>query len=192
MFTKTKIANYYFNPKEKLSLYKFSNSLQDLIISKNSMNYPIVLICIGTDRATGDSLGPIIGYKLEKYYRGNIKILGTLANPVHAKNLESSLDQLKELYRNAFVVAIDASLGRADHIGLVNLGEGPIAPGAGVNKVLPPVGDIYITGIVNFSGPMELLMLQNTRLNTVMEMADFITLGIATTLSQLKEKKCIV
>ena len=37
-------------------------------------------------------------------------------------------------------------------------------PGAGVNKDLPPVGDLYITGVVNVGGFMDYLVLQNTRL----------------------------
>ena len=28
-------------------------------------NHELVIICIGTDRATGDSLGPLVGYKLQ-------------------------------------------------------------------------------------------------------------------------------
>ncbi|MDI3312245.1 MAG: DUF1256 domain-containing protein [Thermoanaerobacterium sp.] len=27
-----------------------------------------VIVCIGTDRSTGDSLGPIVGYKLKNYF----------------------------------------------------------------------------------------------------------------------------
>ena len=32
-----------------------------------SQNRPIIFLCIGTDRATGDSLGPLIGYKKYLY-----------------------------------------------------------------------------------------------------------------------------
>ncbi|NMB44257.1 MAG: DUF1256 domain-containing protein, partial [Clostridiales bacterium] len=64
------------------------------------------------------------------------------------------------------------------HIGYITLGEGPLLPGAGVNKKLPPVGDIFITGIVNFSGVLDNMLLQTTRLNIVMVLADFICNGI--------------
>ena len=47
-------------------------------------------------------------------------------------------------------------------------------PGAGVNKDLPPVGDIHLTGIVNVGGFMEYFVLQNTRLSIVFHMADVI------------------
>jgi putative sporulation protein YyaC len=51
-------------------------------------------------------------------------------------------------------------------------------PGAGVNKDLPPVGQLHITGIVNVGGYMEYMILQNTRLNLVMRLADVIVGGL--------------
>lgn len=29
-------------------------------------NIPLILVCIGTDRSTGDALGPLVGTKLEQ------------------------------------------------------------------------------------------------------------------------------
>ncbi|MNI74428.1 hypothetical protein D3C76_1435500 [compost metagenome] len=51
-------------------------------------------------------------------------------------------------------------------------------PGLAVNKDLPAVGDLSITGIVNISGNFEFMVLQNTRLFTVMTLADTISKGI--------------
>ncbi len=59
-------------------------------------------------------------------------------------------------------------------VGSASLGIGPVKRGAGVNKELPPVGDIHITGVVNVSGFMEFFVLQNTRLHLVMCIADLI------------------
>ena len=67
---------------------------------------------------------------------------------------------------------------RSAHIGYVTLSEGPLRPGLGVKKELPDVGDIHITGIVNFSGMMESLLLQTTRLSMVMQLADVISKAI--------------
>lgn len=63
-------------------------------------------------------------------------------------------------------------------MGYINLGNGSLHPGAGVNKNLPPVGQIHITGIVNVGGFMEYMVLQNTRLNIVMGLADIIARGL--------------
>ena len=169
---------YYFNTNEYYSVYDFSRILYELIQKNRMENRPIVFLCIGTDRATGDSLGPIVGYKLTKMYRKNISLYGTLNSPVHAKNLSKTIDQIYLDHPNPFIIAIDASLGSSRHVGYITLGEGSLLPGAGVDKDLPPVGDIFITGIVNFSGVLDHMLLQTTRLNIVMILADYISNGI--------------
>ena len=60
----------------------------------------------------------------------------------------------------------------------MTIADGALYPGAGVQKDLPPVGDIHITGIVNTAGIMEQLTLQTTRLSTVVTLADVIACGI--------------
>ena len=63
-------------------------------------------------------------------------------------NLEPCMEQLREKCPDALVVAVDASVGSADHVGYVTLGRGPLKPGLGVSKDLDAVGDLFITGIV--------------------------------------------
>ena len=100
------------------------------------------------------------------------------ADPVHALNLEKSSRLIGQLHPHALVIAIDASLGQKKHLGYVTIGNGALYPGAGVQKNLPPVGDIHITGIVNIAGMLEHLTLQTTRLSTVVALADVIAGGI--------------
>lgn len=139
----------------------------------------VVVLCIGTDRSTGDCLGPLIGYKLSYISRlyPSVHILGTLENPVHAKNLEEKINYIYTSYSNPFIIAVDACLGRLERVGYIDIAKGPLKPGAGVNKDLPEVGDMHVLGVVNLGGFMEYLILQNTRLNTVMKMADVISTG---------------
>ncbi|GKX31832.1 spore protease YyaC [Vallitalea longa] len=177
---------YYYNVSDISAINSFSNTLSSFLEENTDINTNIIILCIGTDRATGDCLGPIVGYKLKKMLLNNVIILGTLSKPVHAKNIEETVDYIKTTYAKPFIIAIDACLGKMDHIGYISIGKGSINPGAGVNKTLPPVGDMYITGIVNFSGFMDMLILQNTRLNTVMSMADFIAYGIRRTINSLR------
>lgn len=140
----------------------------------------LLLLCIGTDRSTGDALGPLIGQRLKDFGPPEVSVLGTLDHPVHASNLEETLRAIERDYAQPLVIAVDACLGQAANVGLINVGLGPLRPGAGVNKNLPPVGDLYITGTVNVGGMMEYLVLQNTRLSLVIKMAD----AIAAALSQ--------
>lgn len=176
---------HYYNVHDTYAVRKFTNTLYSLIKDNTEMGANIIILCIGTDRATGDCLGPIVGYKLKKMFLENVVVYGTLSQPVHAKNIEETIQTIHKTYQNPFIIAIDACLGKMDHIGYVSLGKGSINPGAGVNKTLPAVGDMYITGIVNFSGFMDMLILQNTRLHTVMGMADFIAVGIRRTFQLL-------
>lgn len=126
----------------------------------------LYFVCIGTDRSTGDSFGPLVGMMLKQH--GIPNVIGCLDKPCHAMNLEEMLTTIPE---DAFVVGIDACLGQVSNVGRINVGAGPVRPGAGVNKTLPHVGDAHITGIVNVGGFMEYFVLQNTRLSLVMEMA---------------------
>ncbi len=176
---------HYYNVKDTYAVRKFTNTLYNLIKENAGIRTDIIILCIGTDRATGDCLGPIVGYKLKKMFLDNVTVYGTLSQPVHAKNIEETILTIQKNYHNPFIIAIDACLGKMDHIGYVSIGKGSINPGAGVNKTLPAVGDMYITGIVNFSGFMDMLILQNTRLHTVMGMADFIAVGIRRTFQLL-------
>lgn len=173
---------YYYDTRDRHSPIAFGNALLGLIEKKYKENPRVagrlVFLCIGSDRATGDCLGPIVGYKLKALKLPGCSVYGTLEYPVHAKNLEETIDYIYTCHEDPLIVAIDASLGRSSHIGYFTLGEGPLKPGAGVDKELPDVGELYITGIVNLSGLLDHMLLQTTRLNVVMKLADQICGGI--------------
>lgn len=181
----TKNKTYYIDSKSIGALNQFKLNFLKLLSEQNYFYNEIIVLCIGTDRATGDSLGPLIGYKLKRFPSfENVFIYGTLDSPVHAKNLKSIILEIYNKYNNPFIIAIDASLGDTAHIGNITFGNGSIKPGAGVKKELPAVGDVFITGIVNFGGIMDMVMLQNTRLSIVMQMADIIANGLFLSLSE--------
>lgn len=150
----------------------------------------ILIVCIGTDRATGDCLGPLIGYKVKDMKYNNVHVYGTLDEPVHAKNLCEYIKLFDE-FKNPFVIAIDACLGRLDRIGFINIKEGPLSPGSGVNKNLPSIGHVNITGIVNVGGFMEIMILQNTRLSVVMNMATLIANGLKYNMWKMNRRTAI-
>ncbi|WP_243292733.1 spore protease YyaC [Bacillus sp. FJAT-47783] len=173
----------------KDAVYEISNQIVHLLPKLNINS--IVVLCIGTDRSTGDSLGPLVGSKLQQKKVENFYVYGTLKDPVHAVNLEEKIIHLTNIHRNPFIIAVDACLGRFKNVGTVQVGSGPVKPGAGVNKVLPEVGDIHITGIVNVSGFMEFFVLQNTRLHLVMSMADVIAESLFTASQAIEANKRI-
>lgn len=166
------------NTKTNGSINMLRDSLCDYMKFALQKNRPIVIICIGTDRSTGDSLGPLVGEKLKFMRRSNIFVYGNLASPVHSKNLRETIDTIYSTYDKPYIIAVDACLGSLQNIGNVVVQNKPLRPGAAMNKDLPEIGDVSITGIVNISGGLEFMVLQNTRLFVVMTLADIISKGI--------------
>ena len=161
--------------KEQTCSARLTKAIESLL---NQNERPLVLVCIGTDRSTGDSLGPIIGSQLKSLHLPSLHIFGSLEEPVHAVNLKDVYSKIKSSFQDPYIIAVDACLGRYANVGMITVGEGPVLPGAGVNKNLPPIGEAHITGIVNVSGYMEYFVLQNTRLHVVMSMAEVISRSI--------------
>lgn len=138
----------------------------------------LLLLCIGTDRSIGDSLGPLVGSFLRDKGDLPFQLMGTLDQPVHATNLQETIDRIEGQYRQPFILALDACLGRPESVGQITVANGALKPGAGVNKTLPAVGQLHVTGIVNVGGFMEYFVLQNTRLSLVMRMARIVAEGL--------------
>lgn len=172
------LSKIVLDSSNKNCIFKFRDILSEQMLCALNSNKKIAVLCIGTDRSTGDSLGPIVGEKLKFVVRNKISIYGNLENPIHAKNLESYLNIINTELNNPYIIAVDASLGNANNIGNIIIEKGPLIPGAALNKDLPHVGNLSIKGIVNIGGSLEFLVLQNTRLYTVMTLADIISKGI--------------
>ena len=75
-----------------------------LINEKKKNNYKqIALLCIGTDKMTGDCFGPLVGTKLmqllEDYNIYNVNIYGSLEKNINYTNI---LDSLSDLYETSW------------------------------------------------------------------------------------------
>lgn len=140
-------------------------------------NLNTVIVCIGTDKCIGDCLGPLIGTLLKKN-NFPLPIYGTLSSPIHALNIEEKIKTIKKRHPHSFIIAVDACLGDSDKIGDIEIRIGPIYPGKGIGKKLPPVGDLSIVGIVDSTDNDTSFSLHNIRLSFVMEMAEVISEGL--------------
>ena len=171
--------SYSIHSADPHAVCNLSSEIIKLVDKYYSPFDDLAVLCIGTDRSTGDCLGPLVGYKLTSSCNLNdVHILGTLDKPIHAKNLKTTIESIYSELNNPFLIAVDASLGRSENIGKINLYNGPLSPGSGVNKSLESVGNISLTGIVNVSGYMEYIVLQNTRLSIVMQLSEIIAASL--------------
>lgn len=168
---KKKQKNMFYQEEKIIEI--LADELATAIKNKRKKR-PVIMVCIGTDRSTGDALGPLVGMMIKEKAVGSFHIYGDIDQPVHALNLNKALEEIKNKHENPMIIGIDACLGHSSSVGKITIGEGPVEPGAGLNKTLPPVGELHITGTVNVGGYMDALVLQNTRLSLVMDMAKVI------------------
>jgi len=148
-----------------------------------------IVVCIGTNAIIGDALGPLVGTMLQKTNIG-CKILGTLNEPIHAKNYP-------KISNDYNIIAIDSRIAHSDKyfigdvvitnkIGDILITSRPITPRFGqLNKI----DQISILGTVLVSPNRDEefihLALKNTRLNIIYEMAEEITENVRDLLSIL-------
>jgi putative sporulation protein YyaC len=134
----------------------------------------LTFLCIGTDRSTGDSLGPWVGTLLLE--QGFTRVIGTLEFPCDADNLPKLVPKLAEM---GTIVAIDACLGRPENVGSYLVKKGPLIPAQSVGKGFAEMGTYSIAGIVNAVSPKPYWTLQSTSLYRVMGMAKEIAESIS-------------
>ncbi|WP_391118732.1 spore protease YyaC [Psychrobacillus sp. L3] len=160
------------NYKETGVVWRLSNHFLESI----PFDHPnLVFCCIGTDRSTGDALGPMTGSFLTQLSSFPFQIVGTLDNPLHALNIEEITQELINSPSKPYIIAIDACLGNSGNIGQIIVHPGPLYPGKAVKKELSPIGEVSIKAVVNIGGFMEYNVLQSTRLNITFEMGKVIS-----------------
>ena len=156
------------------------------VLRKKTNNVEIskfFFLCIGTDRVTGDSFGPLVGYKL-KYLLGNkknIEILGNLNSIICRHNILKILNEIKSKYENPFIVAIDAAISSKKTIGTIVISGNSMKVGSSLNKENIYAGDMSIKGIVSRDlniPKYNFKLLQNTSLNLIMNMSNLVAKGI--------------
>ncbi len=177
----------YFDSKEQFVQWKLDDTLYRLICNVKKSYEQVAIICIGTDRSTGDSYGPLTGHMLSCLPHDNFQLYGTFESPVHALTLADTLEKIDDT--NTLVIAVDASVGSADYVGYIGMTHAPIRPGSGLGKDLPAVGDISITGIAAESGMAPFLMLQNASLGMVYTMAEKTFRAIRMALSRIGQER---
>ena len=168
-----KNMEYQYHILNKFAINGLSNALTKLV---SPVEKPVFL-CIGSDLAIGDSLGPLCGSILKMKLNGYF-IYGCLKKPVTAKEVKYINQFLKNMHPKSSIIAIDAAVGRESDIGIIKIINSGMRPGSGVNKKLDIVGDLSIMGIVAARSPLNYSILHATRLNLVYTMANIISESI--------------
>lgn len=122
----------YYDTMGEFEAERFAVNLNQLIAEAmaEKQKAGVIFLCIGTDRSTGDSLGPLVGHKLRKCRLKKAAVIGTLDKPVHAMNLEVYAAYIRTHFPDHVIVAIDA-LWEVRITWICNIGERRSSTGAG-------------------------------------------------------------
>ena len=129
-------VSYYIREKKRTASNELAHVLKKCIGQIDRPWKEIIILCIGSDRITGDSLGPLIGQQLSRHRWKNIHIYGTLDTPVHALNLEAVLADIKKRHPSALILAVDALAARrlSRLMCTIQMTDTGIVPGSGVGN----------------------------------------------------------
>jgi len=127
----------------------------------------IVMLCIGTDRSTGDAFGPLLGSRLLR--DGWPHVCGTLREPCDADRLP---EVLRNLPAGKTVIAFDACLGSPANVGKYSVARGPLLPAEAVGRKLPAAGHYSAAAVVAARSAKPYHALMTAPLSLVMDMAE--------------------
>ena len=107
-----------------------------------------VVVCIGSDRVSGDMLGPLVGSSLREEYKLPCPVYGAVGESVNGLNLEEYLAMLERRHKQSRIIAVDAALGKEEDVGKIRLKKGGIKAGGALDRAGNKVGDLGVVGVV--------------------------------------------
>ncbi len=137
------MQQFVFNSNSTFNGFGIKDALKKLLDN----DFPVV-VCIGSDLALGDSLGPLIGTKISSVLKGKCYVYGTLNSTVTAKECNTVCNNVKSLHPKSKIIAIDAAVGNVEDVGVIKVQNIGIKPGFGVGKDLKEIGDVSIIAIM--------------------------------------------
>ena len=146
-----------------------------------------VIICIGTSKCIGDSLGPLVGENLyNRINKSNIYVFGNLKNNITYQNIDAVLSKINKQIKESYFILIDSALSKKENIGKVILTKDKMTIGSALNKSNFSFGDLSIKGIVGENKDNEIKNfneLNNVSINLIKELSKQISNKIKKVLS---------
>lgn len=145
-----------------------------------------VIVCVGTDKICGDSLGPMVGNLLRHRYAVPCPVYGVEGRTVNGANLERYRRFLDAHYAGVPVIAVDAALGEVDEVGKIRYRLGGVQAGCALGRKSPAVGQLAVLGVVGVKGEDAISSLLEVPFALVERLAEDIARRIATALEDLR------
>ncbi|MDR1905547.1 MAG: spore protease YyaC [Clostridiales bacterium] len=107
-----------------------------------------VIMCIGSDRVTGDLLGPAVGKMLIENFNLKAYVYGVTGRNINGENIDAYDAFLREVHRDSRIIAVDACLGGENEVGKIKVSRCGVGAGFAVRGGKKRYGDVGIVGIV--------------------------------------------
>lgn len=138
----------------------------------------LLFLCIGSEKISGDSIGPIVGSLLKTKYNLPYPVLGTEEKPVNGINLPHYMENIRNCFPEHKIIAIDSAVGDKKDLWTIKIKKGGVVAGGAVNSNNPRIGDIGILAVVGEKSKDVLSTLLQSPLEKVEELAEYIAMLI--------------
>lgn len=131
-----------------LSIWQsFAFSCIKRVADVHNLGMKCVIVCVGSDKISGDSLGPMVGSLLRSRHVP-CPVYGVEGCTVNGVNLPHYRSFLQRHYPNVPVIAVDAALGRPDEVGQIRYRLGGVQAGGALGRQEDGLGELAILGVV--------------------------------------------
>lgn len=156
------------------------NTVKNLALNISNLHlknkFPLVVMCIGSDKIVGDMLGVIVGERLSKLNLNNIYVYGGLDRPITQRNIKQTYDLIKRRHPLSKVVVVDSVLGECEEVGSVKTFQNGVHAGGQFGEGTF-VGDYSVLGVVCPRGINALSFLSSVRVSVIKKLSDVIVDG---------------
>jgi putative sporulation protein YyaC len=155
-------------------------------LQRENIALPVVM-CIGSERVSGDLLGPAVGRRLVEDYNLRAYVYGVTGRNINGANIDFYDRFIREVHKDSKVVAVDACLGARREIGKIKVGNCGVGAGHAVRKSGKRYGDVGVVGIVAENAEDNVMQLISVEVATVEELSGRIAEYLAENLERLVE-----
>lgn len=119
-----------------------------------------VILCIGSDKIAGDSVGPIVGDILKNRLNARCFVYGATGKSVNGRNVQDFLKLIKCAHPESPVIAVDACLSKEAEKPFVAVVSGGVNPKRAITGIENRAGDVGVLGAVEkpSDDPLKTLM----------------------------------
>ena len=177
------------NKEYKRFVWEFSN-----ILKQNKQNKNLIILCIGTNKVIGDSIGPIVGTNLkndlkinmkfkDEFYIKNkkIKIIGDMCNNISYNNIKENIEKIDTIGEKNFIIVIDSALSSENNIGKIFIHNRGLKYAESLKRSNEIIGDMSIKAVVGKNTQnrfKNFKILKNISSQRVITMSNIVSKGI--------------